>query len=54
MKIAATNLILSRIASKMWYKRFDKRSKSDWLELGLLSVSLVAYEKPDGQMVIDM
>ena len=41
-----------RLAEK-WYSRFSTESNKRYSEMGLLSLSVVAYNK-SGQLVIDM
>ena len=45
---------LFRLAEKQWCKRFDQAGKDHWMELGVLSLSFVVYNAPNGQLTIDM
>jgi hypothetical protein len=42
-----------RMAEK-WYSRFTKMGKEFFLEMGLLSFSVVVYNRKNGQEVVDM
>jgi len=42
-----------RLAEK-WYSRFSAKANKRYSEMGLLSLSVVAYTNKSGQLVIDM
>lgn len=43
-----------RLANDKWYGRFTRAAKDTYGEMGLLSISVVAYTGKSGQLVIDM
>jgi hypothetical protein len=43
-----------RIAEEKWYSRFSDTAKENYKEMGLLSISIVAYTRKNGQLAIDM
>jgi len=47
------NLTVCRLAEK-WYSRFSSEANKRYSEMGLLSLSVVAYTNKSGQLVIDM
>jgi hypothetical protein len=48
------SLTYSRLADRHSRVRFEKSAKTDWLEMGLLSISFVARTTPDGQLAIEV
>jgi hypothetical protein len=44
----------NRLAEEKWYSRFTKNTKENYNEMGLLSISVVAYTRKDGQFAINM
>jgi hypothetical protein len=43
-----------RLAEEKWYSHFSKEANKRYSEMGLLSLSVVAYTNKGGQLVIDM
>jgi hypothetical protein len=43
-----------RLAEEKWYSRFSSEGNKRYSEMGLLSLSVVAYTNKGGQLVIDM
>jgi hypothetical protein len=43
-----------RVAEEKWYSRFSSEAHKRYSEMGLLSLSVVAYTNKSGQLVIDM
>jgi len=43
-----------RLADDKWYARFTRTAQETYGEMGLLSISIVAYTGKSGQLVIDM
>jgi len=48
------HLASNSLAGKFSEKRLTQVSKSNWLEMGLLTVNFVARTTPDGQLAIEM
>jgi hypothetical protein len=44
----------NRFAEEKWYTRFSKIAKENYLEMGLVSISIVGFTDKRGQKVIDM
>ncbi len=47
-------IIFGRLAEEKWYSRFTGEANKRYSEMGLLSLSVVAYTNKSGQLVIDM
>jgi hypothetical protein len=47
-------MTLNRMAEEKWYSRFTHDANMRYSEMGLLSVSVVAYTGKNGQLIIDM
>ena len=43
-----------RLAEEKWYSQFSSEGNKCYSEMGLLSLSVVAYTNKSGQLVIDM
>lgn len=43
-----------RLAAKNCTKRFDEAAKAHWLEMGVLSISLVTFRTLEGQLAVDV
>lgn len=43
-----------RYAEKYCTRRMDTSSKSHWLEMGLLTLSVIAYRRTDGKLSVEM
>lgn len=52
-RVQITDLHL-RLAEDKWKSRLDKTAKENYNEMGLLSLSVVAYTRKNGQLAIDM
>jgi hypothetical protein len=48
------NFIIVRLAEEKWKLRFNKTTKESYLEMGLVSISIVGYTRKNGQFVVDM
>jgi hypothetical protein len=46
--------IFNRFAEDKWKHRFDKTSKENYVEMGMVSISFLAYNRKNGQLAIDM
>ena len=42
------------LAEKNLCKRVEESARQQWLEMGVVSVTLTAYTAPDGLLVVDM
>lgn len=47
-------IVKYRFAEEKWYSRFTKAAKENYLEMGLLSFSVVFYTRKNGQLAVDM
>ena len=47
-------IIDKRFAEEKWHSRFTKEAKENYLEMGLLSFSVVVYTRKNGQSAIDV
>lgn len=48
------NYVFDRFAEEKWRSRFDKVSKENYLEMGLLSFSVVYYTQKNGQQAMEV
>lgn len=46
--------IYCRIAERSCYKRWDNVAHSNWLEMGVLSITFFTRTTPDGQLAVEM
>jgi hypothetical protein len=54
-KIPAPVLIFFiRLAEEKWKSRLNKTTKENYLEMGLVSITVVGYTRKNGQFVVDM
>lgn len=50
----ASLIVKYRFAEEKWYSRFTKAAKENYLEMGLLTFSVVFYTRKNGQLAVDM
>ena len=49
-----TDMGLYRMAAQYAHKRFDTMAQHNWLEMGLLSITIFIRTDPNGQLAVDM